>query len=381
MENFYLEQLLRLKKNFSIKIITGVRGVGKSTLLKAFTEKLRAEGVASEEIIFIDCAADTRPKNFQRLYDFVVKKTSALEKFFLLIDEADNVVECEKALNALFVGAPAEIYVTSSSGTFAEKISALLPNNCDELKIYPPSFAAFAKNFPSEDSPKLLQKYLHFGSLPVTYGANEKFLQTIAAYEIIFDLIEKNSLGNAKLFRLMINSLAKNVGKPTSVRKLFIEHTDDFYLVRKYRGICSELFIEIPKVDIKAGKILRGVKKFYCVDNGLLRALKDFGDVSETTLMENAVCIELLRRGFDVSFGKFGAMNVSFAATRGDEKIFIQVMPPDGSITARRITRPLRELPDDGEKILISMTPQKMTPKKVFVGIQSVTLEDFLSKG
>ena len=116
-QNFYLSKLLKLKDNFSVKIISGVRGVGKTTLLKAFAEELRAEGVVEEEIIFVDCASDERLKNFQTLYGFVEAKTAELEKFFLLADEIDCVAESEKALNALFVGTPAEIYVTASSAT------------------------------------------------------------------------------------------------------------------------------------------------------------------------------------------------------------------------------------------------------------------------
>ncbi|MBR0103644.1 MAG: AAA family ATPase, partial [Selenomonadaceae bacterium] len=135
MENFYPERLLELKNNFSVKIISGVRGVGKTTLLEDFTERLRSEDVTAEEIIFVDCAADERLRDFQTLYDFVAARTAELEKFFLLLDNIDCVAECEKAINALFVGMPAEIYVTCSSEQLAEKISVLLPDNCDVLKM------------------------------------------------------------------------------------------------------------------------------------------------------------------------------------------------------------------------------------------------------
>ena len=192
-QNFYSDKLLGLKENFSAKVISGVRGVGKSTLLKNFAETLRAQG---EEIIFIDCEENPQLKNFQQLYEFVDGKTQELEKFFLLIDEIDLVDEWEKAINALFVGTPAEIYVTGSSETLAENISVLLPENCDVLKMYPLSFAEFEKISPAE----ALERYLQFGGMPAALdGANLRGL----AYEILFDLVEKNCLSDASLLRTL----------------------------------------------------------------------------------------------------------------------------------------------------------------------------------
>ena len=369
-QNFYSEKLLELKNNFSVKIISGVCGVGKTTLLKNFAENLRAEGVAEEEIIFIDCAAQERFRNFQTFYEFVEGRTIDLEKFFLLVDDIDYVAECEKAINALFVGAPAEIYITCSGDTLVEKISALLPDNCDVLKIYPLSFADYAKTFPSKDA---LQNYLHFGGLPETLGAGKnilpKFLRGIS-YEIMFELIEKNSLQRADILRLLIKSLAQNAGKPINLNQL-IERLDCAPLTfRNYLSCVAGLFNRIPRLDIKSGNFLIGGEKIYCVDNGILSAL---AEVDETTLMENAVYVELLRRGFKVSSGKFGAMNISFVAARDDKKIFIQILPTSG-VSVRKSTRPLRALPEDAEKILITLKREKN-----FGNIKNIVLRDFLS--
>lgn len=378
MEQRYLEKLLRLKNNFSVKIITGILGAGKTTLLKDFAENLKASGVADNEIIFFDCAADERPNNFQQLYNLVIKRTATLEKFFLLIDDIDRVTESEKAINALFVGAPAEIYVTVSSDAFAEKISALLPENCDVLKIYPPSFAEYMKIFP-EDTANALQRYLRFGNLYITRGADEKFLPIILrglTYEIFFNVAAKNSLQKADVFAQIIKLIAQNIGKKinlTELLKILQADNRSFHRnsLKNYLSFIDEFFIKVPRLDIKTGKIFSHCDEIFCADNGLLNALRNFiGD--DTPLIENAVCIELLRRGFKVSRGVFGEMNVSFVAERNDEKIFVQVLPTDGSITPRRITRPFRAMPDDIEKILISMEPVKAT------GAKNITLQDFL---
>lgn len=381
VEQKFLDKLFKLKNNFSVKIIIGIRGTGKSTLLKAFADELKTRGVSDKEIIFVKCTATERLNNFQQLYKLVEEQTAGLEKFFLLVDDIDCVADAEKAINALFVGAPAEIYVTSSSDTLAEKISMLLPENCDVLKLYPPSFSNYAKNFPAEDAETLLQRYLHFGALPDTIGADEKFLPTILrglAYEVLFDIAAKNSLQKANIFQLMIKFLARKTGRSINPNHLAdyvtslgcVVHKNS---IRAYLKFVDEFFVKIPRHDIKSGKFIQSGEKFYCIDNGLLCTLRDFDSTDETTLIENAVCLELLRRGYKVSCGLLGTMTINFVATRGDKKIFIQVLPADGNVTVRRITRPLRALPADAEKLLISMKPEK-----TFDNVKNVTLKDFL---
>lgn len=379
--NFYLEKLLRLKSNFSVKLITGILGAGKSTLLKAFAETLLNQGVTPKEIIFIDCVTDIRPKNFQVLYNLVTERTAELEKFYLIIDDIDCVNDWEKAINALFVGTPAEIYVAGSSGTLVEKISTLLPENCDVLKVYPPSFSEYAKNFPPEKSSEALQKYLHFGGLPITVDADEKFLPTILrgiAYEILFDIAAKNSLRNIDIFRSIVKQFALNTGRITSLNGVLKDlkrfgYSPNFNSVKNYFGGGAGLFLQVPSFDLKKNRFPVGIEKFFCIDNGLLRAFRNFDDIDETILIENAVCTELLRRGFDLSCGKFGTMRVSFIATRGDEKIFIQVLPTDGRLSVRRATRPLRFMAQTGEKILISIKPERD-----YDDVKNITLQDFL---
>lgn len=368
-----MEKLLKLKNNFSVKIISGVRGVGKTSLLKNFAEHLRAESVAEDEIIFVDCSAEDRPKDFQAFYEFVEAQTFEREKFFLLVDDFDRVAEGEKAINALFVSSPAEIYLTVSSEAFAEKISALLPENCDALKIYPLSFVEYVKFSSAEDALKI---YLHFGGLPAALGADEKFLPKLLrglTYEIMFDLLEKNSLQRAELFRLLMETLAQNAGKPTTMTSManrLIKFSTALSTFKNYFACGASLFRKIPRFDIKTEKFLPGAEKFYCVDNGILFALNPKAD--ENILIDNAVCVELWRRGCSVSSGKFGAMNITFVAERDGEKFFVQVLPTSG-LSAQRATRPLRALPADAKKVLITLKREKK-----FDGVTNITLRDFL---
>lgn len=369
-QNFYLEKLSELEENFSVKIISGVRSSGKTTLLKNFAKKLLAQGVARDEIIFVECADNPRLKNFQHLYEFVSDMIAHLDRFFLLADDIDRVADWEKAVNALFVGAPAEIYVTGSTDTLAEKISALLPENCDVLKLEPISFAEYGKIFPHKKTSTVLKEFLNAGSLPLTADVNKNILPQLLrglGYEIVFDLVERNSLTNAKSFREVVKRLTQNVGFATNATRICKQiKTLDYVSVKKYLDIIFDagLFKRIPSFNSRT-------EKFYCVDNGLLRALS-FGDVPERILVENAVCIELLRRGADVRFVTFGEFSVNFVLNEGGEKIFFCVVTSSGDV--KEFGDVLPALPTDAKKVLIS--PSRV---KKFREVHNVILQDFLS--
>ena len=370
-QNFYLEKLSELEENFSVKIISGVRGSGKTTLLKNFAKKLLAQGVAHDEIIFVECADNPRLKNFQRLYEFVSDMIAHLDRFFLLADDIDRVADWEKAVNALFVGAPAEIYVTGSSNSLAEKISALLPENCDVLKLEPISFAEYEKIFPHKKTSTVLKDFLNAGSLPLTADVNKNVLPQLLrglGYEIVFELVERNYLYAAKNFRELLKHLACSVGTATNLHRL-CKHfqTNDYTSMKKYFDITlgTGFFKRISSFDNRT-------EKFYCIDNGLLRALSFSDTLPERILVENAVCIELLRRGADVRFVTFGEFTINFILTEGGEKIFFCVVTSRGD--TKEFADVLPALPTDAKKVLISPSHVKK-----FREVHNVILQDFLS--
>lgn len=370
-QNFYLEKLSELEENFSVKIISGVRGSGKTTLLKNFAKKLLAQGVAHDEIIFVECADNPRLKNFQHLYEFVSDMIAHLDRFYLLADDIDRVADWEKAINALFVGAPAEIYVTGSTDALAEKISALLPENCDVLKLEPLPFVEYEKFFPHKKTSTVLKDFLNAGSLPFTADVNKNILPQLLrglGYEIIFDLVERNSLKGVKTFREMLKHLACNVGTVTNFTRLCEQlKTTDNVSIRKYMNIISDagFFKRIPSFDSRT-------EKFYCIDNGLLRALSFSDAVPERILVENAVCIELLRRGANVRFATFGEFTINFVLTDDGEEIFFCVVT--SNLDTKYFADVLPALPTEAKKFLIS--PSRV---KKFRGVSNIILQEFLS--
>ena len=369
-QTFYLDKLAELEDNFSVKIISGVRGSGKTTLLRQFAKKLLTQGVAGDEIIFVNCADNPRVKNFQQLYEFVSDMIAHLDRFFLLVDDIDCVTDWEKTVNALFVGAPAEIYVTGSTDNLAEKISALLPENCDVLKLTPLSFAEYQKFFPHKKASTVLKDFLHAGSLPLVADVNKTVLPQLLrglGYEIVCDLVERHSLKGVKSFREVIKHLARNVGTVTNQSRLCEKiKVLDYVSLRKYLDIITNagLFRRIPSLDNRT-------EKFYCVDNGLLRALS-FGDVPERTLVKNAVCIELLRRGHDVRFAPFGEFNINFVLTEGGDKIFFATVTSKAEV--ENFADVLPALPSASKKVLISLSRLKK-----FCRADNILLQEFLS--
>ena len=366
-QTFYLDKLAELEDNFSVKIISGVRGAGKTTLLKNFAKKLLAQGVARDEIIFVDCADNPGVKNFQQLYEFVSDMIAHLDRFFLLADDIDRVADWEKAVNALFVGTPAEIYVTGSPDNLAEKISTLLPENCDVLKLEPLTFAEYEKFFPHKKTSTVLKDFLNAGSLPFASEANKNFLPQLLrglGYEIVCDLVERNSLKGVKAFRELIKHMARNVGTVTSLARLCELKIVDYNSARKYLDIIinAGLFRRIPSLDNRT-------EKFYCVDNGLLRALS-FGDVPERILVENAVCMELLRRGYNVRFATFGEFNINFVSTDGGEKIFFSAVTTKAD--KKNFADVLPALPTEAKKLLVS--PNHV---KKFSDADNILLQEF----
>ena len=367
-QNFYLDKLSELEENFSVKIISGVRGAGKTTLLKNFADKLLTRGVARDEIIFIECEDNPRVKNFQQLYEFVSDMIAHLDRFFLLADDIDRVADWEKAVNALFVGTPAEIYVTGSTDNLAEKISALLPENCDVLKLEPLSFAEYEKLFPHKKIATVLKDFLHTGSMPFVAGADKNVLPQLLrglGYEIVCDLVERNSISGVKTFRELLKHLARNVGNVTNFTRLYRELPNfNSTSLRKYLDVVinAGLFRRIPSFDNRT-------EKFYFVDNGLLRALS-FGDVPERILVENAVCMELLRRGYNVRFATFGEFNINFILTDGGEKIFFSTVTSKDDI--KNFADVLPALPTEAKKLLIS--PNHV---KKFSDADNILLQEF----
>lgn len=393
----YLKKLLDLRDNFTIKLITGFRGTGKTTLLNMFADYLRNNDVDADEIIYLNFEELDYIPNFQQLYEVVAERIANLDRAYLLFDEIQLVSEWEKAVNALFLSSSVEIYVTGANETaLIADIAKLLPDNFDVLRLYPFSFTEYAEfasgnmkniNILTFSEQEILRDYLNFGGLPIISNtpANEEILKQIligAYYEALFkDILAKNSVRDANLFNAITNFLALNIGTPVR------PNTIDAYLAEmnlktttftldNYLNLLDEAGIlrKVRRYDLRKDSVLNGADHFYCVDTGICNAIVNFKKLDATAVIKNAVCIELWRKGYEVYCARLGAMMIDFFAVSGKNKLYIQVLPVDGKTSVGRTLRPLNKLDDSSDRILISLEPIKVRNN-----IKNFTAAKFLS--
>ncbi len=382
----YFKKLLSLQENFSVKIITGLRGTGKTALLKKFAARLQNDGVNSDEIIFIDFEEREDIRDFRRLYEVVSGKLSDSERMYLLFDNIQLVKDWEKAVNAFFVGSPAEIYLTGTSeGVMTGELKKILPDNIDIVQLFP----AGVSDFPNGE--EKFEDFINFGGLPevLNFGGDKeslpKFLNGLY-YEIVFkDIVAENMIRDAGLFDSLLRYLARNIGNPIKPAEIYkyalsINRSITTFTLENYLNIAetSGLVRRVRRYDIKNDTKLNGSERIYFVDNGILNAALNFSPDGQAKLIKNAVFMEFLRRGFDVKSGRLGTATVEFFATSGEEKIFAQVQTDENEKMRTTLLRPLKKLVNlkKSEKILlISLKSGKMRK-----GVEVIGIKDFLGR-
>lgn len=391
----YLEKLNYFKDNFSIKVITGMRGVGKTTLLLMFADTLKNSGVPSEEIIYINFEENEEITDFQKLYEFVNEKIIYLEQAYLLLDEIQHVKGWEKAINAFFVGSPVDIYIASSNfKILSETFLNLLSDNYELIQMYPLSFNEYLNTIPhkEDEEPNInFHQYLRYGGLPIITKLQEKLeiipTLLLGMYHTILnkDIISFNGVRDASLLDSMNKFLAINIGNPITPKiiEVYLENigrSTTLYTMDNYLQMINDagLFYRIPRYDIKTQNLINGSEKIYCADLGIRNLLLNFADDNLQVALENIVCIELLRRGYEVYIGKIGKSNVNFVAFKNDKPVYIQVIYKlDNKVGTRKILYPLQRINDQYDKIIISMETPAITD---YNGIKAFSIFDFINE-
>lgn len=385
----YLNTLLNLRENLSVKLITGFRGTGKLELLKDFVEYLKVSGVSDNQIIFINFEETNIFMDFQQLYLHINKKIADLDYAYLIFYEIQQIDGWEKAINAFFLGASVEIYIADSNEKILiEKMIPLLPNNFDIIRIYPRSFSEFisSSEVSNENIVPLFEKYLNFGSLPCILQnfVNDKIYQSLLnglLYETLLkDVTIKYSVRNSRLFQTMLRFLAVNMGTPIK-RNEIKKYFDDINLavtpftIENYLNIVNEsgFFKKISRYDVKNNTTINGGEYFYCADTGICNALLGFKAFNETALMKNVIYLELLRRGYEVYCARIGTMTADFFAISDENRICIQILPTEKPFLAGKLIRALHKLPNVVNKLLISKNPMKVKGN-----VKNITITDFL---
>ena len=366
----YFDELLAHKDKELIKIITGIRRCGKSSLLELFKEHLKKQNAKFIHINFESLEFE-HLSDYKELYKYIKSKIKS-GKYYLLFDEIQVVKDWQKAIESFRLDFECDIYITgSNSHLLSGEFSTYLTGRFVEIKLLPLSFAEFLEfhelgnEFSLEDK---FQKYLIFGGMPILAQYKMDEINSFQALEgIISSILQKDILARCDASYILLEKitkfLASNIGSLTSPNNISSVLTSDKNSISrnsvdKYIKLLTSSFVfyEANRYDIKGKALLKTGQKYYIADTGFLgvffgRRDSDFGHI-----LENIVFLELLRRGYSVQIGKIGELEIDFVASNPKEKIYIQVSQSImDEKTLNRELRALQSIPDNYEKIIISM--------------------------
>ena len=397
----YMKTLLEFKDKNVIKIVTGIRRCGKSTLLQLFAEKLVQDGVSERNIIQMNFEsmqfADIT--DYKALYYAVKDRIAPVGKTYIILDEIQIVPKWEKAVNSFLVDFDVDIYITGSNAyLLSSELSTFLSGRYVEIKMLPLSFKEFLEFYEFDakvSDDEKFQLYLKLGGMPsaVEFNFNEQrvhdLLEGIYSTVILKDVIERNKIADQNLLQRIVLFLADNVGSIISSNSIGNFLANEKKLDNKQKNPASRtvenyitmlensfIFYGIKRYDIKGKQHLKTLSKYYVVDTGIRNMLLGYRDIDRGHILENVVYFELLRRGYRVSIGKIGDREIDFIAENPNEKIYIQVSETlQGTETLERELSPLRDIKDNYEKLILSMDK---TFIKSYEGIKVKNLIEFL---
>ncbi|SRR6056297_759737 len=388
----YTDKLIQYRDNDFVKVITGVRRSGKSSLLALFKEYLIEQGVESSRIIEINYEKFMYDdlKDGQLLHDFIKDKVIDNERMYFLIDEVQELSEWAKVINSLRASFNADIYVTgSNSRMFLGEHLTYLSGRYIEIKILPLSFKEFIefKAYNEEKAEEHFNEYLRIGSFPAVSLANqEELVEAILSglFDSIFtrDIILKGKIRDEGAFYKVAKFVFENIGNNTSanaIKNIMISQghritsdTVDNYL----RLMCNaHLLYQCERYDIRGKERLKTNGKYYVVDTGLRNKLIGYRQGNMGHVVENIVYLQLLRLGYEVNVGKNLSQEVDFIAVKGSVRLYFQVsLTALDDSTYEREMNSLLKINDQYSKYLITMDKIDLSKE----GIMHLNLFDLL---
>lgn len=436
--DLYLKKLIAFQDTEPVKIITGIRRCGKSSLMKLMAQHLRRTGVTDDRILELNFESmNFRGMSVDDLYQHVKERLPKNQRAYLFFDEIQRIDQWQDAVNSFRVDFDCDIYVTGSNAyLMSSEYATYLAGRSVEIKMLPLSFAEFIEfhgyaiketgspsdgvhrrildaNGESYEPQELFDAYLKFGGMPgiadVGLDTDKAFTLLDGVYSsvVVRDILEREKrrgqrqITDPQLLRKIIMFLADNIGNTTSLR--FISNTlihetlldggnrnggnpnngnrkgkPAVHTLQAYIAALLEsyVFYEIKRYDIKGKEYLRTLGKYYIVDLGLRNYLLGTRDMDRGHILENVVYFELLRRGYDVAIGKVGDREVDFIATNATEKKYVQVTESmNDPATRERELASLRKIRDNYEKLVIAGSCDIPVTHD---GIKIIRLTDFL---
>ena len=369
----YIEKLLGHKDKHLIKVITGVRRCGKSTLLELFQERLHAEGVGDDQIVFINFEAYKNEYllNLDTLHAYVLDHAATGRKTYVLLDEIQRVVGFQKVVDSLYLRKNLDLYITgSNSDLLSGEIASLLTGRYVEIAMLPLSFAEFiSANGGMTDLQNKYRIYLENSAFPgaLEFGNNRKlildYLDGLYNSIVTNDIVKRKRITDTMMLRSILCFALDNIGSHLSTKSIsdYMNSNGrkiDVKTVEKYITALVESFLlyRAYRYNIKGKQQLKTLEKYYAVDIGMRYAILGNEGADVGYILENVIYLELIRRGYKVTVGKWGEFEVDFVATSPNARIYFQVAAsvrdPD---TLERELRPLQKIGDHYPKYILTL--------------------------
>ena len=392
----YIEELKKWKDKNLIKVVTGIRRCGKSTLFELYIEYLKEMKIDDKHIISINLESiDYDFKNYRELYNYVMSKIKDNKKYYVFLDEVQNIEEFQKAVDSLYIKDNIDIYITGSNAfLLSGELATLLTGRYVEIKMLPLSFKEYILAYENNNNyQSLFLEYMKNGGMPGILSISDldnndinTYLDGIFSTVVVKDIMARNKIVNKILLENIIKFIFDSIGSTISTKKISdtltskgistSNHTVENY-IRAF--VESYLIYKAERFDVKGKNLLVRDYKYYVVDTGLrsyLLGKKADSDMGH--ILENIVYLELLRRGYKVYVGKVDNNEIDFVAENRDGIKYFQV-----ALTVRDekvLERELRSLQNTGDhypKYLITMD---MDLEADYSGITKINIIDWLLK-
>ena len=386
----YLEKLKKWKDKDLIKVITGIRRCGKSTIFDLFIDYLKSCGINDEHIISVNLESpEYKFNDYMELYNYVNEKITDNDDYYVFLDEVQNVFEFQKAVDGLYIKKNVDVYITGSNAyLLSGELATLLSGRYIEIKVLPLSFKEYKDYLNVEGDEKLYLKYVNNSSFPYALKLDSEdeidaYLDSIYNTIIVKDIVTRKKIADTSMLKSVTEFLFSSIGSAMSVKKIADTMTSkgrsiSVHTVDSYLESLTESFIfnKVSRYDIKGKQYLETNEKYYATDVTMRYALLGRKNLDVGHILENVVYLELIRRGYKVYIGKVDDNEVDFVVENKDGRIYFQVAytTRDENTLLRELT-PLQKINDHYPKYILTMD---LDPKTDYDGIVKMNVLDWL---
>lgn len=388
----YLKLLKTYRDVPLVKILAGIRRCGKSTILEMLRDDLVESGIPADHIIKMSYTSEDFSDGMtdKDIYAGIREKMTGDGRYYLLLDEVQEVTGWEKAVNSILENADTDIYVTgSNSKLMSGEISTYLTGRYVSIPVFTLSFGEYMefRKADASKSKELLAEYIRMGGFPVVavsdfdVGTAYQIVEGIYSSVISSDITRRNNIKNVELFGRVVRYVVENVGKTFSANAIvrFLKGEGRSLSVEAVYN-CLEwlekafVIYRCRRYDMQGKAVLKTQEKFYLADHSLKYCMMGFNPKSVAAMLENIVYFELLRKGYDVYIGKSGTKEIDFVAVRRDERIYVQVCRSLPEESGREVEN-LLEIKDNYPKYIVTL--DEFAGGNIN-GVKIVHLADFL---